>query len=126
MIRRPPRSTLFPYTTLFRSDVDEDFLDESDQNNNGIRDEEENDKDPNYEFDVGLQGLRLLMKRKTNRQASSVDLDIGLQLEKNLRENLLAHAGTEDVLGIPSSTKAFADLVYKKDLLNNKDRKSVV
>src|SRR2546430_10022838 len=24
MIRRPPRSTLFPYTTLFRSAVDED------------------------------------------------------------------------------------------------------
>src|SRR3712207_8879297 len=24
MIRRPPRSTLFPYTTLFRSDVEED------------------------------------------------------------------------------------------------------
>src|SRR6266496_5944958 len=24
MIRRPPRSTLFPYTTLFRSDVDPD------------------------------------------------------------------------------------------------------
>src|SRR5258708_39814188 len=26
MIRRPPRSTLFPYTTLFRSRVDEDGL----------------------------------------------------------------------------------------------------
>src|SRR5438874_3660637 len=26
MIRRPPRSTLFPYTTLFRSDADEQFL----------------------------------------------------------------------------------------------------
>src|SRR5260221_8719450 len=25
MIRRPPRSTLFPYTTLFRSDVAPDF-----------------------------------------------------------------------------------------------------
>ena len=25
MIRRPPRSTLFPYTTLFRSDMDEDI-----------------------------------------------------------------------------------------------------
>src|SRR5260370_27249065 len=25
MIRRPPRSTLFPYTTLFRS-IDEDFV----------------------------------------------------------------------------------------------------
>src|SRR5260370_7346551 len=24
MIRRPPRSTLFPYTTLFRSDIDTD------------------------------------------------------------------------------------------------------
>src|SRR6266487_4259446 len=24
MIRRPPRSTLFPYTTLFRSEVDRD------------------------------------------------------------------------------------------------------
>src|SRR2546429_8748593 len=27
MIRRPPRSTLFPYTTLFRSVVDRDGLD---------------------------------------------------------------------------------------------------
>src|SRR3712207_7221404 len=26
MIRRPPRSTLFPYTTLFRSVVDDDEL----------------------------------------------------------------------------------------------------
>src|SRR5258708_11476357 len=25
MIRRPPRSTLFPYTTLFRSPLDENF-----------------------------------------------------------------------------------------------------
>src|SRR3712207_7066185 len=27
MIRRPPRSTLFPYTTLFRSDIGEHTLD---------------------------------------------------------------------------------------------------
>src|SRR3712207_6308473 len=26
MIRRPPRSTLFPYTTLFRSELEHDFL----------------------------------------------------------------------------------------------------
>src|SRR3712207_7064846 len=26
MIRRPPRSTLFPYTTLFRSDTDVELL----------------------------------------------------------------------------------------------------
>src|SRR3712207_7487193 len=28
MIRRPPRSTLFPYTTLFRSSADLDHLDD--------------------------------------------------------------------------------------------------
>src|SRR2546422_5307131 len=28
MIRRPPRSTLFPYTTLFRSDTDELLVEE--------------------------------------------------------------------------------------------------
>src|SRR5258705_10210354 len=28
MIRRPPRSTLFPYTTLFRSDVDRSVVGE--------------------------------------------------------------------------------------------------
>jgi len=34
-------------------DVDEDFLDERDQNNNGIRDEEENDKDPTTNSTLG-------------------------------------------------------------------------
>ena len=86
-------------------DVDEDFLDESDLNNNGIRDEEENDQDPNYEFDVGLQGIRLFMNRKISRQASVVDLDLGLQIEENLR-----------LRNTPSSTKAFANLVYRKEL----------
>src|SRR5260221_10917016 len=33
MIRRPPRSTLFPYTTLFRSDHDPAF---SDGNNRSV------------------------------------------------------------------------------------------
>src|SRR3712207_7700253 len=35
MIRRPPRSTLFPYTTLFRSKEVSDLRDESDKS--GIR-----------------------------------------------------------------------------------------
>src|SRR5690554_7074356 len=32
MIRRPPRSTLFPYTTLFRSPKENQYLDDSDPN----------------------------------------------------------------------------------------------
>src|SRR5438445_2865418 len=38
MIRRPPRSTLFPYTTLFRSDAVV-ALEESDQDIEGLRGE---------------------------------------------------------------------------------------
>ena len=100
---------LFDYEDdILLFDVDEDFLDESDRNNNGIRDEEENDKDPNYEFDVGLRGIRLLMKRKTKQAGISIDLDIGLQLERDLKEQDLKHTA--------SSTKAFGNLVYKKKL----------
>src|SRR2546430_13366812 len=32
MIRRPPRSTLFPYTTLFRSNFNDDFYLDLDKN----------------------------------------------------------------------------------------------
>src|SRR2546422_4721357 len=34
MIRRPPRSTLFPYTTLFRSRIERDFF--YDPNHHGL------------------------------------------------------------------------------------------
>src|SRR3989454_8344421 len=34
MIRRPPRSTLFPYTTLFRSSTSNNFLVDGVDNNN--------------------------------------------------------------------------------------------
>src|SRR5258707_7544300 len=51
MIRRPPRSTLFPYTTLFRSlyliadaQSDEDVDDlEDDQRHDGVVDEDDHD-----------------------------------------------------------------------------------
>lgn len=86
-------------------DVDEDFLDETDRNNNGIRDEEENDQDPNYEFDVGLQGVRLFMNSKMKRTKTVIDLDLGVQIEKNLKFR-----------NFPTSRKAFANIVYKKAL----------
>ncbi|MYB66254.1 hypothetical protein F4X73_16335 [Candidatus Poribacteria bacterium] len=86
-------------------DVDEDFLDEVDRNNNGIRDEEENDHEPNYEFDVGLQGIRLFMNSKMRQTKSVIDLELGVQLEKNLKFR-----------NFPTSQKAFANIVYKKAL----------
>lgn len=86
-------------------DVDEDFLDETDRNNNGIRDQEENDLDPNYEFDVGLQGLRLFLDQKLSQQKSKIDLKLGMQIEKNIRYR-----------DEPTSRKAFANLIYQKEL----------
>ncbi|MDE0085496.1 MAG: hypothetical protein OXU23_07275, partial [Candidatus Poribacteria bacterium] len=86
-------------------DVDEDFLDETDRNNNGIRDEEENDQDPNYEFDVGLEGVRLFMNQTMSREKSVIDLHLGLQVEKNLKFR-----------NIPTSRKAFANMIYRKEL----------
>src|SRR2546430_9276997 len=52
MIRRPPRSTLFPYTTLFRSPDDDDDLEdveqrrrhENEQENPGLEDEDETEE----------------------------------------------------------------------------------
>src|SRR5258705_10042263 len=38
MIRRPPRSTLFPYTTLFRSKVSDHLRDHPDQLTRDVRD----------------------------------------------------------------------------------------
>ncbi len=86
-------------------DVDEDFLDETDRNNNGIRDEEENDQDPNYEFDVGLQGLRLFMNQKMRHEQSVIDLELGLQIEKNIRYR-----------DEPTSNKAYLNFIYQKEL----------
>src|SRR3712207_8779765 len=47
MIRRPPRSTLFPYTTLFRSD---------DENHEGCWQEREGSRQPRAHPAPGLRG----------------------------------------------------------------------
>lgn len=84
-------------------DVDEDFLDERDRNNNGIRDEEENDHDPDYEFDVGLRGLRSLLEYKTAKRGQSTELELGAEHAKNLK--------TEN-----SATKLYASLIHEREL----------
>src|SRR5438270_9180692 len=62
MIRRPPRSTLFPYTTLFRSPA-------------GLRDgsvgAERTDDESGRRDDVSRRGLRAGRDRKSTRLNSS-------------------------------------------------------
>src|SRR3712207_6964792 len=65
MIRRPPRSTLFPYTTLFRSRLDAGDV----RAGVRLRDAETGDLLPLY---GGKQGtLLLLLDRKSTRLKSS-------------------------------------------------------
>src|SRR3712207_8607381 len=68
MIRRPPRSTLFPYTTLFRSRVERKttIVMEGDQTGQGLLEESLRVLDPS------VTGLNLEFKdRKSTRLNSS-------------------------------------------------------
>lgn len=86
-------------------DVDEDFLEERDRNNNGIRDEEENDHAPDYEFDVGLRGIRSMLEYKTAKRGQSIELELGGEYAKNLR--------TEN-----KATKFYTNLVHEREFPN--------
>ena len=85
-------------------DVDEDFLDESDENNNGVRDQEENDHDPDYDFDAGLTGVRLSMEYKTSRRGISRSLEMSLQY---------ALKGDDQ-----KAIKAYVNGRYRRNILN--------
>src|SRR2546422_3172500 len=78
MIRRPPRSTLFPYTTLFRSGTDEleqqarqygaiDFLSKQLTYDSIVTVVEREVKDPSKLFEPGS----VLLDRKSTRLNSS-------------------------------------------------------
>src|SRR5258705_5939815 len=83
MIRRPPRSTLFPYTTLFRSfsfyhqNRDKPFLSQVSQRFLGIRPEPKAVRSEEHTSE--LQSLRhlvcrlLLEKKNTSRYSPIID-----------------------------------------------------
>ncbi len=89
-------------------DVDEDFLDESDENNNGVRDQEENDHAPDYDFDVGLTGAQISMEYKTARRGISKNLDMSLQYAIKGDEGLTRQ----------KAIKIYVNGQYKRSVLN--------
>src|SRR5256886_8639723 len=72
MIRRPPRSTLFPYTTLFRSvrgcnaSEERRFVDER---------REEGDPEDDCALVVGLEDSRVVRGREPDEQGLGLDRD---------------------------------------------------
>src|SRR3712207_7466531 len=71
MIRRPPRSTLFPYTTLFRS-VHQAEPREEQERRDGQRGERDGDRAEHHGLDRSLAGEVVLgQDRKSTRLNSS-------------------------------------------------------
>src|ERR1041385_694359 len=87
MIRRPPRSTLFPYTTLFRSIALEkraEFcLSAGDDHDEGAN--EAGEQQPARQHDPGALGAVLgrerLRRRDVKRPPTSADIEAGLRFE---------------------------------------------
>src|SRR5256885_10980050 len=76
MIRRPPRSTLFPYTTLFRSIVDSEWRQKSANRDRyyGVRDK----------VDFGI--VEFLLHRPAIRSAASGLLELTFELTPRLHQ----------------------------------------
>ena len=84
MIRRPPRSTLFPYTTLFRSEEDEGKDEE-------VEEEDEKDEEDEDEEDAKDEDAELRSEEHTSELQSHSELVCRLLLEKkNRNEKKLA------------------------------------
>src|SRR5438034_6459677 len=77
MIRRPPRSTLFPYTTLFRS-----------RDSHGTRDHRCRGRLRSRRFDRRCGGLRARSEEHTSELQSHSDLVCRLLLEKKKKKGV--------------------------------------
>src|SRR5438067_4093164 len=86
MIRRPPRSTLFPYTTLFRSHLEAAEFDRS--------------HNVSPETNCGRQGSDAgnRSEEHTSELQSRFDLVCRLLLEKKKNNGYPAHSGDEHVM----------------------------
>src|SRR2546426_5955498 len=86
MIRRPPRSTLFPYTTLFRSDVGEEEA-RPDRGAAGVVDQK-----PEGERRIARGRLLGLLDRRSEEHTSELqspcNLVCRLLLEKKKKEHM--------------------------------------
>src|SRR2546421_5185711 len=93
MIRRPPRSTLFPYTTLFRSVFQPLIQDlraiEIDAANMTITSVKLGGGGPlKYESDIPNEKLELRSEEHTSELQSRSDLVCRLLLEKKKKNNI--------------------------------------
>src|SRR2546430_12141283 len=97
MIRRPPRSTLFPYTTLFRSDL---LLTEHPPGHGGCKDEKSRGRDGLNEADRKSTRLNsshsqisyavFCLKKKNNNNPCAHD-NTSAEIQHNNAQTLTTH-----------------------------------
>src|SRR3712207_7129667 len=94
MIRRPPRSTLFPYTTLFRSDEEGEEDQEADlERGLQLRDHEGGDEDVRGHVGARLRALEVGEVRSeehTSELQSRQYLVCRLLLEKKKKKKVMS------------------------------------
>src|SRR5256885_11690608 len=92
MIRRPPRSTLFPYTTLFRSESIEDAVLKSDEGNRP---------------ETNMEGLAALDRKSTRLNSSHLVISYAVFCLKKKKQNKISsisHLATASSVALSSAT----------------------
>src|SRR5690349_22464088 len=86
MIRRPPRSTLFPYTTLFRSGRRRELREQQDRAQRHARQDRDDDQHPRRDERACAAGERGCLAARSEEHTSELqsrrDLVCRLLLEK--------------------------------------------
>src|SRR5437667_2446831 len=102
MIRRPPRSTLFPYTTLFRSDTPMDLADACIVRMTELTDACKVWTVEKQDFRIYRRHGRQRSEEHTSELQSHHDLVCRLLLEKKKKQGSLERSHTQaDVVTLP-------------------------
>src|SRR3712207_7869187 len=95
MIRRPPRSTLFPYTTLFRSARDDEHREAGAEGGDDERRQRDGDDQAHPEARVGQQlgdelerGLEDRKSTRLNSSHANISYAVFCLKKKNTHSNL--------------------------------------
>src|SRR2546430_7686270 len=91
MIRRPPRSTLFPYTTLFRSSVGQDPRQDDADDRDHDRTEERGDRSIDMESEDRHERNDVRSEEHTSELQSQSNLVCRLLLEKKKTEQTIGY-----------------------------------
>src|SRR3712207_8984765 len=115
MIRRPPRSTLFPYTTLFRSESYENEIATLDMTEDSLRKQ----KKLAEEYVESLQEKRTRMEKEI--RIANMELEEEIRYTKEFEKKMIStQAQKEELVQLSETLKQETQEIREK---SRKDRK---